>query len=222
MLYIFSLRPNARGTIGAARRRSSIWRRSWPALIAVAALSACGSEPASAPGADETRAAAAAPALATQDWRRLDDGSFARTATGVIDDRREADRCWPVDGRFDCLSLDAIAYETKAIVVATRTSPAAVADVPVAPPEFGFSCAIYPSGVIEQRLLRAEATRLQNDDIDGALWSAADVAKLSSRVAGQASPFVDCKALAAQLAGRAPDVITGADFDRRAIMLPSS
>lgn len=183
------------------------------------ALSACG-EDAEPVEAEDPVATPAALTTSADEWRRLGDGSFRRTATGVIADRVETDRCWPVDGGFDCLSLDSIAYPPTMIVVAARTRPRAYADVPVAPPEVGFSCAIYPSGLIEQRLLRGDADRLQNDDSDGALWSAADVARLSTAGGGPRAAFVDCKALAGRLAENPTDALAEAGFERGDVMPP--
>ncbi len=215
MLKIFRSSHADRSTMPRQGRHTTRSARSaWLVLGAAAALAACGGEPDPAGQPEEPAAAPAPLTTSADDWRRLGDGSFVRTASGVIADRREADRCWPVAGGFDCLSLDAIAYAPGVIVVAARTRLAAYADVPVASPEVGFSCAIYPSGLIEQRLIRAEASRLQNDDTDGTLWSAADVARLGGAGAG----FVDCKALAGRLAGNEIAPLADAGFARAGIL----
>jgi hypothetical protein len=192
----------------------------WLALAAFVALAACGEDAEPAAKAEDPVAPPAPLATSTADWKPLADGSFVRTTAGVIADRTEADRCWPIAGGFDCLSLDAIAAPTT-IVVATRLLTRAYAEVPVFPPEIGFSCAIYPSGLIEQRLLRAEAERLQNDDSDGSLWSAADVARLSATAGGERAPFVDCTALAARLSGASVGALADGDFERGAVMPPA-
>jgi len=204
------------------RRAVGVRQRAWLILGAAVVLAACGEDSDPVAKAEGPASAPAPQLTSASDWRRLGDGSFVRTATGVIASRRETDRCWPVAGGFDCLSLDAIAYPPSAIVVATRTRPRSYAEVPVAPPEGGFSCAIYPSGVIEQRLIRGEAPRLQNDDIDGTLWSAADVGRLSSAVAGKAWDFVDCKVLAGKLPGNSAGALEGAGFERRDVMPTTS
>lgn len=198
------------------RTRRHVW-----ILLAAGALAACGEDAEPVTQAEDPAEAPAAMTTAVTDWRRLADGSVVRTATGLAGDRADTDRCWPTDGGFDCLSLDAIAYPPGAIVVASRTAPRAYTDVPVAPPEVGFSCAIYPGGVIEQRLLRGDAERLQNDDTDGSLWSAADVARLSAVAGGQRAPFVDCTALAARLAGNSASVLAETSFERREVMPPA-
>jgi hypothetical protein len=194
------------------------------ALALAATLAACGDDPAPAPADRSEATSAAAPAAlattAASDWRRLGDGSFARTAQGVIADRREADRCWPAGDGFDCLSLDAIPYAPGAIVVASRTTPRAYAEVPVAPPAIGFNCAIYPGGVVEQRLLRAEGDWMQNDDTDGSLWSAADVARFNPPADGRPFRFVDCKALAARLGAAGVEALVASGFDRNWAMPP--
>ena len=211
-----------RSAAPSPRRRtaSGLRRGGWFALAAVLALTACGEDSDPVAKAEDPAAAAPAPMTTSADsWRQLADGSFLRTADGVIANRREADRCWAAGDGLDCLSLDAIAYPPSAIVVATRSHPKTHTEVPVVPPEFGFSCAIYPSGVIEQRLLRATAPRLQNDDIDGTLWSAADVARLSG---GEPAGFVDCKALAARLPGNSPAAIEAPGFVRQDAMPPGA
>lgn len=204
------------------RRAVGVRQRAWLILGAAAVLAACGEDSDPVATAEGPASAPTPQLTSASDWRRLGDGSFVRTATDAIASRRETDRCWPIEGGFDCLSLDAIAYPPSAIVVATRTSPRSYGEVPVAPPEVGFSCAIYPSGVIEQRLIRGEAPRRQNDDTDGRLWSAAEVARLSPAVAGRAGDFVDCKALAARLSGNSTGTLEGAGFERRDVMPTAS
>lgn len=174
-------------------------------------LAGCGDETA-APTAPPTNVAAMPPVQVgtpAGDWRRLDDGSFLRSAAGAIGNRREADRCWPTDAGFDCLSLDAIPYPPKSIIVATRTMPDRYAEVPLAPAARGYSCAIYPSGVVEQRLIGAAGEWRRNDDSDASLWSQQDVAQL-----GDAGGYVDCRALATQLTSGGIGVLLSGDFAR--------
>jgi hypothetical protein len=155
------------------------------------------------------------------EWRRLADGSFARSATNPLDpDRREADRCWPSDGGFDCLGVDDIRLPVGRIVVANRTYVEELPSTASVGARTGFSCAIYEGPVIEQRIIRDGAALLTNDSLDGALWSGGEVERLSR--AGGGSPeggYIDCTALASRI-GRSDLAVIGATGLAKADVLP--
>lgn len=149
-------------------------------------------------------------------WRTLADGSLGRVQTLSGGDRR-AERCWSGDGQ-DCVWINQRKSPHGQILVAGRVVQAAM---PTAPePIHGYNCAIYPGGVIEQRILRPRAAMLTRWSSEDERWSAAEVSQLLRQADLRASRFVSCEAVRRLLGDDAVDKLlsTGA---RRIIAPPA-
>lgn len=124
-------------------------------------------------------------------WQTLADGSLGRIQP-ISGGGHRADRCWPRDGQ-DCIWIDERQSPHGRIRVVGRVKDV---ELPTAPePIFGYHCAIYPSGAIEQRILRPGAAMLSRWSSGGQLWDAAEVRQLLEQADVPTSRFVSCDAV---------------------------
>lgn len=176
------------------------------ALFAVTVLAGC-SEPARR--ADQQEAVESG-------WRLLDDGSVGRLRTIAAGDRR-ADRCW-IGEQHDCVFLSERRLGDQRILIAGRT----LADEPPSGrgPVFGYTCAIYPNGAIEQRIIRPDDGLLTRSSLNEERWTPGEVRQLLAESGLSHSEVVSCTALQQLVGGDEVDRLFSISL-RRAIAPPS-
>lgn len=131
---------------------------------------------------------------------------------GTEMDGPKLERCWQSGGGYDCLLVDEVRLPQGRIVTASRQIESELPTAPGIQPLSGFSCAIYPSGIIEQRVIGSGGDFSRNDSADGRLWDSGAVRSLLAR--GEADPegqYVDCAALSTTIENMAPEAVRTAD-----------